>query len=312
MKPFISMKYSRINVFLLEFYCYIFVVQRSLTLLKWSATGFTTLQVLVFTVILILYFVSPEGDWSYSQSDQVPLDKQIMRISIYFLSLIATANYIIVLILYIRKLWKPKPGHKSETSGLPATSDSNTVPQISSPIPQPMTHYYRRGLQNEGYPAMPYRRPQNQPSTPRYMQKQQNPGVYESVLDSPTSRRDSLNSQCQPFYPANFYSTSMSRGVPGSTSPNNLNANNIDAIYNQSQISTTSFMHPRYPYPHERYRFPLDSPRPQDSRGFRSPAPPQEQIYQQSIYGGSVRGRQGTPNGYDQSAEPLLRRPNES
>lgn len=288
--------------------------QRSLTLLKWAATGFTTLQVLVFTVIIILYFVSPDGEWSYSQSDLVPLDKQIIRISTYFLSLVATANYIILLILYIRKLWKPKPGHKSDATGIPLSSNvNNTVPQISSPIPQPMTHYYRRGLQNEGYPPMPYRRPHNQPSTPRYMQKQHNPGVYESVLDSPTSRRDSMNSQCQPFYPANFYSSSMTRVVPPSTSPNNLNSNNIDAIYNQSQVSTTSFTNARYPYPHERYRFPLDSPRPQDNRGFRSPVPTQEQqVYQQSIYGGSVRGRQATPTGYDQSSEPLLRRPNDS
>lgn len=290
-----------------------FSLKRSLTLLKWAATGFTTLQVLVFTVILILYFVSPDGDWSYSQSDQVPLDKQIIRISTYFLSLVATANYIVILILYIRKLWKPKPGHKPVDPISRAThSVANTVPQISSPIPQPMTHYYRRGLQSEGY-AMPYRRPQHQPSTPRYMQKH-NAGMYECVLDSTTSRRDSLNSQCQPFYPANFYSASMTRGVPPSTSPNHMNVNNIDAIYNQSQVSTTSFMS-RYPYPHERYRFPLDSPmsvRPPDSRGLRSPGPPQEQIYQQSIYGSSVRGRQGTPNGYDQSSEPLLRRPNES
>ncbi|CAL8100098.1 unnamed protein product [Orchesella dallaii] len=294
--------------------CLIFrgVEKRSLTLLKWSATGFTTLQVLVFTVILILYFVSPDGEWSYSQAEKLPLEKLIMRISIYFLSLVATTNYIIVLILYIRKLWKPKPGHKPDT-GIGTNSVNNVTPQISSPISQPLTHYYRRQLQNDGYPAMPYRRQQpQQPTTPRYIQKQHNPAVYESVLDSPTSRRDSLNSQCQPFYPANFYSASMTRGVPPSGSPSNMNAN-IEAIYNQSQASTTSFMH-RYPYPHERHRFPLDSPRPQDGRGFRSPQPQQqgEVKYQQPIYGGSIRGHPGTPNGYDQSAEPLLHRPNEA
>lgn len=202
---------------------YFFHPQQSVSILKWSSTGFTVLQVLLFTLVLVLYIIAPEG-WSFLpflEPDTPTM--QILAIVMYFCCLIATLNYVLVLILYTRKLWSVKRAGTSSSGcrGGVGRSSSLTNMQISHPIPHHQTalvpvtatnstlntttgssssntpSYYPSRIQrgNNGRNSGPMLHNHNHH---HHHQGPESPGIYES-LDAATVSAPAH------FYPANFY-----------------------------------------------------------------------------------------------------------
>jgi len=192
-------------------------------MLKWSSVGFIILQVLLFTVILILYLFAP-GGWTFLPFlDQQSDEMWLLMIVVYFCCLVATANYIFVLILYTRKLWRNKRS-SSRNGGTGGRSSSLTNMQISHPIPHhhqsvaiapgsssgnnsstlntttstattPLNYYGQGQIhQHRGSGRTPMK-------GMNYSQHHgpESPGIYESLDANSVSGHHH-------FYPANFYS----------------------------------------------------------------------------------------------------------
>jgi hypothetical protein len=226
-------------------------IQESLTLLKWSAAGFTMLQLLVLTVLTTLYLVAP-GGWDVLGSSTTP-EHRFLYIAIFILSFIATFNYLVLLFLYINKLGKaqsrPSPSSADHSKRRKNNKNRDTL-RISHPIPQTSP------IGSTSYSTTPTQRSTLLANNP------ESPGIYESLDHNNPQIALPLHQQQQQQQQIYYPGSSI---YGGSKIYNNQHQQQIyaDGIYGSggggsiiSRGGTSSSMR-SYPFPHQRYQQPL-------------------------------------------------------
>jgi len=220
--------------------------QESLTMLKWTATGFTMLQILVLTITTTLYLVAP-GGWDILGSATTP-EMRFLYIAIFILCLIATMNYLIVLFLYIRKLQKSSDTLVGDDHAKRRRNNknSNTL-RISNPLPSPLS----ASSSYRDHPSSNYA-PLSTGTQRQSLMTPESPGIYESLDTS--QQHQQLQLQLQHHHQNQIYFPSNNSSVYGSKIQNYS-----DGIYGPggggSITSRGGTRH--YPYPHQRYQQPL-------------------------------------------------------